>query len=259
MEYVACKVPAAPVRKRASHRSEMVNQVLFGETMMVLKEKKKWVRIKTLSDNYEGWMVNSQLEVIDEVVAKTFNPWVTTDILSTIELANQSMNIPFGSSLLGLDASDGNLIAMRFGNIEYRFSGNKTKRNEIIPNAETVKKFSMQWLNAPYLWGGRTLLGVDCSGFVQTVFKMLGIDLPRDAWQQAQHGHRVKKLKDALTGDLAFFDDKEEIVHVGILLSNEHIIHASGKVRIDMISKKGIINPDTGKRTHRLRAIRRNW
>jgi cell wall-associated NlpC family hydrolase len=103
------------------------------------------------------------------------------------------------------------------------------------------------------------MFGVDCSGFVQVIYKVMGVDLPRDAWQQAQEGTVVKKLKDAVCGDLAFFDDKDEIVHVGILLSNEEIIHASGKVKIDKIDKKGIINGDTGKRTHDLEAIKRYW
>ena len=105
--------------------------------------------------------------------------------------------------------------------------------------------------------GGRTIFGVDCSGFVQVNYKMMGIDLPRDAWQQAQEGKIVKKLKEAVCGDLAFFDDKEEIVHVGILLGTDQIIHSSGKVRIDTIDKKGIINSDTGKRSHFLRIIKR--
>jgi uncharacterized protein YgiM (DUF1202 family) len=254
MNYAACKVPAAPVRRKASHQSEMVNQVLFGETMLVLKEKKKWARVRTITDNYEGWIANIQLEPVDETMAKIVDPWVTTDLLSTLQFNNHPIHVPVGSSLLGFDGSGG-----KFGNLEYQFTGNKMKRNEIFPDVDAIEKFSKQWLNAPYLWGGRTILGVDCSGFVQTVFKMLGIDLPRDAWQQAQGGKRVKKLKEAQTGDLAFFNDKEEIVHVGLLLSNEQIIHASGKVRMDLINKKGIINSDTGKRTHRLRAIRRYW
>ncbi len=126
-----------------------------------------------------------------------------------------------------------------------------------IPNGELIIELTMKWLNAPYLWGGRTIFGVDCSGFVQVNFKMMGIDLPRDAWQQAQEGRTVKKLKEAVCGDLAFFDDNEEIVHVGILLSSDQIIHSAGKVRIDTIDKKGIINSDTGKRSHRLRLIKR--
>ncbi|HYM93825.1 MAG TPA: C40 family peptidase [Chitinophagaceae bacterium] len=254
MQYAACKVPAAPVRRKAAHQSEIVNTVLFGETVMILKEKKKWARVRVIKDNYEGWMTFNQLEEVSEEMAVAFNPWITGDLLNKLEFANNSMNVPIASSLPGFDGLQG-----KFGNIEYHFSGNKIKRNEVIPGADAVKSLSMQWINAPYLWGGRTPLGVDCSGFVQTIFKMMGIDLPRDAWQQAQVGERIKKLRDALTGDLAFFDDKEEIVHVGILLNSEQIIHASGKVRIDAITKKGIINSDTGKRTHRLRAIRRHW
>jgi hypothetical protein len=254
MEYAACKVPAAPVRRNASHKSEIVNQLLFGETMIVLKQKKKWARIKSIPDNYEGWITVSHMEEIDGSLAMQYDTWVTTDLLSAIEIGDKLMHISAGASLLGFDGAAG-----KFGTMEYRFTGNKIKRNEIIPDAGTVKKISAQWLNAPYLWGGRTPLGVDCSGFAKTVFKMLGIDLPRDAWQQAQQGKRIKKLKEALTGDLAFFNDKDEIVHVGILLNNELIIHASGKVRIDAITKKGIIHSETGKRTHRLRSIRRYW
>lgn len=253
MKYAACRVPAAPVRRKAMHQGEMVNQVLFGETMLVLKEKKKWVKIRTMADEYEGWVTLNQLEEIDEQTAASFSPWVTADLLNTIQIGDQSMNIPIASSLLGFDGGQG-----KFGKIEYRFTGDKLKRKEMILSEETITKLSAQWLNAPYLWGGRTPLGVDCSGFVQNNFKMIGIDLPRDAWQQAQEGKRVKKLGVAVAGDLAFFDDKEEIVHVGILLSSEKIIHSSGRVRIDTIDKTGIINSDTGKRTHWLKVIRRH-
>lgn len=254
MKFAACKVPVATVRKNANHKSEIVNQLLFGETMVVMKQKEKWARIKSIPDNYQGWVTISHLEEIDENLARQYNPWVTADLLSSIEVGEQSMHISVGASLIGYDGVTG-----KFGDIEYRFSGNKIKRNEIISNAENVKQLSVKWLNTPYLWGGRTPLGVDCSGFAKNIFKMLGIDLPRDAWQQAKEGKAVKKLKDARTGDLAFFDDKEEIVHVGILLSSEIIIHASGKVRIDGISKKGIVSSESGKKTHNLRTIRRYW
>ncbi len=254
MEYAACKVPASPVRKRASHKSEIVNQILFGETMFVLKEKRKWAWVKSIPENYEGWITVSHLEEIDGSLAYQKSPWVSADLLSEIETGGQKMHISAGASLLGFEDTGG-----KFGNFEYGFTGNKIKRDEVIPDEDVVKRLSMQWLNAPYLWGGRTILGVDCSGFAKTIFKMMGIDLPRDAWQQVQKGERVSKLKDARTGDLAFFNDKEEIVHVGILLSNEQIIHSSGKVRIDTITKKGIINSETGKRTHKLKAIRRYW
>ncbi len=162
------------------------------------------------------------------------------------------MQLPHGSSLPALVDGKG-----KINELDYTVEGNYINRNEQVRNEELVMQLTAQWLNAPYLWGGRTIFGVDCSGFVQVNYKMMGIDLPRDAWQQAQEGDMVKKLKDAVCGDLAFFDDKEEIVHVGILLGNDKIIHSAGKVRIDSIDKKGIINSDTGKRSHSLRVIKR--
>ncbi|MDP4263805.1 MAG: C40 family peptidase, partial [Bacteroidota bacterium] len=172
----------------------------------------------------------------------------------SLSINGKKMHIPFGSSLPGFANGLG-----RLNDMEYRYDGNFINRSAIQPDAAKLLQLTAQWLNAPYMWGGRTILGVDCSGFVQVNYKMMGIDLARDAWQQAQQGRRIKKLKEAVCGDLAFFDDKDEIVHVGILLGPGQIIHASGKVRIDEIDKKGIIRTDTGARTHFLRSIKRYW
>jgi hypothetical protein len=235
MEYAVVNVAAAPVRRKAKHQNEMVNQLLFGETVRILKTKGNlWVKISSLHDSYEGWLTRTLIEPVEEVYAKGVNEFVTTDMLGVISLNEKTMNIPLGSSLPGLVNRIGKL-----GSLSYSFTGNYLKRYDQKANAELVKQLTMRWLNVPYMWGGRTILGVDCSGFVQVNYKMMGIDLPRDAWQQAQEGKPVKKLKDAQTGDLAFFDDKDEIVHVGILLNSEQIIHASGRVRIDSIDKKG--------------------
>src|ERR1041385_3332014 len=154
MEYVACRVPAAPIRKRSDHKTEMVNQVLFGETMTVLKEKKKWARIRTTLDNYEGWVSLSQLEEVNEETAITISEWTTTDLFSVIDVANNKMNISFGASLLGWDINNG-----KFGKTKYGFTGNKIRRKENYPDVDRLSKLTHQWLNAPYLWGGRTPLG----------------------------------------------------------------------------------------------------
>lgn len=255
MEYAIVSVAAAPVRRKARHQNEMVSQLLFGEKVEILRGKGNlWVKVRSLHDDYEGWMTNTLLKKTDGKEAGKGTSFAASDILSPIVINGKKMYIPFGSSLPGFANGRG-----RLGDLDYSYDGNCINRSEMNPGSDTVVQLTTQWVNAPYMWGGRTILGVDCSGFVQVNYKMMGVNLPRDAWQQAQLGWRVKKLKEAVCGDLAFFDDKDEIVHVGILLGPDQIIHASGKVRIDKIDKKGIINSDTGKRTHFLRSIKRYW
>lgn len=255
MNYAIVTVPAAPVRRKAGHPKEMVNQLLFGEAVKILKTKGElWVKIQSLHDGYTGWITNTMLQPVEEDIANTMNGFVTTEMLSPILVDGKQMSIPVGSSLPFFEEGKGKL-----GEVEYQFSSGYLKRNEQIPSGELVSQLTMKWLNAPYLWGGRTPLGVDCSGFVQVIFKLMGIDMPRDAWQQAQVGNSIKKFSEVQPGDLAFFDNKEDIVHVGIILKDNHIIHSSGKVRIDQLTRKGIINSETGKRKLRLKAMRRVW
>ena len=255
MDYAIVAVPAAPVRRKPNHQKEMVSQLLFGEPVKVLATKGDlWLKIRSLHDDYEGWLTKTMLQPVDKNMANAKSDFVTTDLLNKISSGNMQMNIPVGSSLPFFENGKG-----RIGDMEYFFSGYFLKRGEQPPSVELIKQLTSSWLNAPYLWGGRTPLGVDCSGFVQVVFKLLGIDLPRDAWQQAQEGVAVKKIAESLPGDLAFFDNKEDIVHVGILLGEGQVIHASGKVRVDGIDKKGITNKQTASPNIRLRAIRRYW
>ncbi|MBC7947124.1 MAG: C40 family peptidase [Chitinophagaceae bacterium] len=255
MDYAVVAVPAAPVRRKANHRRELVSQLLFGEMVKILRSKGPlWVKVQSLHDHYEGWMTRNLLREISDPGKMTRTEYTSSGLLSPIHINGGIMHIPYGSSLPGFANGRGSLQGM-----EYGFTGSYVKPAEQKPGAEKVVELTTPWLNAPYLWGGRTILGVDCSGFVQVNFKMMGIDLPRDAWQQAQIGSTVKKLKDGVCGDLVFFDDRDEIVHVGILLNNTQLIHASGRVRIDEIDKKGIINGDTGKRTHSLESIKRYW
>jgi gamma-D-glutamyl-L-lysine dipeptidyl-peptidase len=253
MDYAVVSVPAAPVRRKPMHRKEMVNQLLFGETVKVLNTKGDlWVKIRSLHDGYEGWMTNTMLEAVDEATAITRSVFATTDLLSAVSVGDKKIHIPAGSSLPFFENGKG-----KSGSLAYRFTGHYFKTDEQTYSAELIRQLTGNWLNAPYLWGGRTPLGVDCSGFVQVIYKLMGIDLPRDAWQQAQEGKVVKKFSEVQTGDLAFFDNKEEIVHVGILLGNDEIIHSSGKVKIDTIDKKGIVNAANGKRELSLKAVRR--
>ena len=253
MKYAIVTVPAAPVRKKPNHRAEMSNQLLFGEAVKVLKiRQEKWLKVECLYDGYKGWLTNHLVTFTGKETAALQVSKITSNFISTIKVNGLSMNIPAGSSLIGLARKNGG-----FEQFQYEFTGDAIEPVKINSKMETLIANAHSWLNAPYLWGGKTILGVDCSGFVQTMYKLIGIPVARDAWQQAQQGTLVKNLADAQPGDLAFFDDKDEIVHVGILLGTDRIIHSAGKVRIDTIDKKGIINADTGKRTHRLKLVKR--
>lgn len=253
MSFLICMVAVCPIRAEASHRSEQVSQLLFGEICELLEGINDFVRVRVLYDNYEGWCQVSQLKEAE------FEIFATSTILAgewvnEITIDNQTMYIPFGSSLN---------FFINEKNIKSRFNI-KYKGSTIHPGADTInttrliKKLACTFLNTPYLWGGRSVFGIDCSGFTQLVFQCMNIRLLRDAYQQATQGEAVESLQKVQCGDLAFFDNEAgRITHIGILLDSNTIIHASGKVRIDPIDNLGIINYETGKRTHHLRIIKR--
>ena len=251
MNYAICNVAAAPVRKEASHRSEMVNQILFGDTMQVLEEKDEWIRIKTIYDDYEGWLTYHLIVDINEQLAKAPTEYFASSITNPITLPEQLITAPMGSSLTGFDEE----VRLLWDH-NYKYHGTYRKISAGF-NEELLLKLVYQWINAPYLWGGKTYMGVDCSGFVQTIYKVLGVKLKRDAWQQQEQCSGFLDPEEAKVGDLAFFsNDADRVIHVGIVLPLQQIIHASGKVRIDKLTKDGIINKETNKQTHKLHSIR---
>lgn len=252
--YACCNISVLPVRKEPSHRSEMVTQLLFGEKAEVLElNDRDWARIRIEWDGYEGWCKVAQLSMVSKkeyIRGAKFFAGKNTDRLI---LEEGEIWLPSGAEISGTKTSWCRKPA--------RYKGKKLEIKKLSISGETVKDAAFHYLNAPYLWGGRSTAGIDCSGLMQMAFKLCNYKLPRDASQQAQEGEMVDFLQHAQCGDLAFFDNEEgHINHVGLLLGDNQIIHAtdtSGRVVVDKIDGSGIISTFLKKRTHNLRLVKR--
>lgn len=255
--FASCSVSVAPLRREASHRSEQTSQLLYGERVEVLEHNPEtdWAFVKCAWDGYEGWCKGGQLQGIDK---KDFKKEARISINHTgaIHLEQGTLWIPAGGELTGLKNG---LIPAGIG--AAKFKGKKVAISKAECSIDALLQAAKSYLHAPYHWGGRAIGGIDCSGLVQMAFKLCGKSVLRDAAQQATMGEEVHFLSEAKPGDLAFFDNSEgRIVHVGILLSSQDIIHATdaaGRVVVDRIDNGGIISVSLKRRTHHLRSIRR--
>ena len=249
MNKFICITAVCHVRREATHKAEIVSQLLLGETAELLEETKDFLKLKCLYDSYEGWCQKSQVtEIINNI--RTTNFYIN-EAIEVVTVNKKPCRVSLATPYFKED-----IITKNF-TLQYS-SQNIINATEMVFNEENIKNLSFKYLNTPYLWGGKSVFGIDCSGFAQQVFKMFNIFLMRDAYQQAEQGEVVGFLQQAKCGDLAFFDNDEgRITHVGILLNNQTIIHSAGRVRIDNIDNAGIINTETGERTHKLRIIKR--
>ncbi len=249
---VTTLLTVCPLRAKPDDSSEMVSQLLFGECAEVIGQyKHNWTQIKCEYDGYVGWIDTKQIipekertngdtalgfEIIENVFGDEYSTWIT----------------------LGGELADFDGILGKVGGKVFRYSGQVLKVDQLEANGELIEKIARRLLNAPYLWGGRTPLGIDCSGFTQLIYKCIGIPLLRDSVDQATAGQTIDFVSASLPGDLAFFTQStDKISHVGIVLPDMHIIHASGKVRIDKMDHYGIFNGDIQEYTHRLKIIKR--
>ena len=255
MQTAVCLLPAVPIRKEPSHRSEMISQLLFGEYATIGQEKDDFVFAKCDYDDYEGWVQTKQLTFIQSNEIIQANAY-TANFATPVTKAETLFHVPFATPVF---AQKELKFSMAGHSFTYLIKPQQTwTPRQLQFSPELLPALCQPYLNAPYLWGGKSLWGTDCSGFVQQVFKLLGIKLLRDAYLQAEQGVLVSSRDDAQAGDLAFFqNEKGKVVHVGIVLTDGKIIHASGEVRIDLINDSGIINAETKKQTHRMNSIRR--
>lgn len=230
-----------PVRKEPSHRSEMVNELLYGEDLAILESAGGWLSITCLDYNYSGYIPDiTKLEEVQVQSSASFR-FVYTASSMIISREGIRLDLPRGSRVREEQTEKGCF-----------------ETPDKISSPTEVIKTARFYLGNPYRWGGRSPFGIDCSGFTQMVFMLNGLILPRDAHQQVLLGDEVAFVSEAQPGDLAFFQNENgDVTHTGILLSNSEIIHASGRVRIDNIDHHGIFNKELNRYTHTLKVIKR--
>lgn len=254
MNFGICILNAIPLRKEADDKSEMVSQILFGETIVVTDYGKHWTHIQLDFDHCEGWVHTNQIIELDKEhynKIKANNSHTLNDLITFIGDQNNNLQtISLGASLPFFKDNSFQIL-----DFKYEFEG-AVNNGEILKN--NIVKTAHLFLNTPYLWGGRTPFGIDCSGFTQMVYKINGYQLFRDSHQQATQGEVLSFIEESEPGDLAFFDNEEgEIIHAGIILANNYIIHCHEKVRIDRLDHSGIYNIDTKRHTHKLRIMKK--
>ncbi len=255
MEFGVSPLSIVPIRKEPSDSSEQISQLLFGEYFRILKKEEKWWNVQLLYDEYEGWIDAKQGVILSNIPENSISKpeAMVFDMCSGATVGSDQIPLVLGAQL---DSFDG--MHFRLAKKKGFYNGQVVYPGQNGLSIELIEKISSRYMNAPYLWGGRTPFGIDCSGFTQMVFKFLGIRLRRDAYQQEEQGTAIDWLSEARKGDLAFFDNQEgRITHVGILLSPEKIIHASGKVRIDKIDNYGIFRAEDKSYSHKLKSIKR--
>lgn len=256
MKYGICELSLVAVRRHPSDQSEMINQLIFGDLLNIIDIKDNWFLINTSPDKFEGWVDLKQITLIEkhqfEKLEKDKTVFFSDIYGKATTQSSKSINLVLGSRLPNFQNNSITII----DNI-YSIEGN-IQPDIPEPTAQNIINIATKYLGAPYLWGGRSPFGIDCSGFIQNVFAMLGINLKRDAHQQVEVGETINFVNEAKAGDLAFFDNADEkITHVGIVIDNKQLIHASGEVRIDTLDHQGIYNEKQKIYTHKLRIIKR--
>lgn len=253
LSYAFCSVPQMPVRAQPAHSAEMVTQALFGEKVELIEiNEQEWAKIRCEWDGYIGWCKLGQVTTITEKEYKKAVKHISFLHQSKLSFEDSEQHMPMGADLFGLKK-------LKDGPV--KFKGKRLATNDLMATPEKLVENALLYKNAPYLWGGRSYSGIDCSGLMQVVFKLCGMNIPRDASEQSELGDTIDFLQHSRTGDLAFFDNADgNITHVGLLIDHDHIIHAtdtSGKVVIDKIDSGGIISKLLKRRTHSLRVVKR--
>ena len=249
--FAVCRLAVVPVRRLADMVSEMTTQVRFGESVEVLEEQNRMWRVRLGQDGYEGW-VDSRQFTAPQPACPSPAAVFTRELAGWAERDTERRLLPLGSPLPGYQ--NGHFVV---GSENWRWAG-AVHQIPDAPDWEALLAESQFYLHAPYVWGGRTLWGIDCSGLVQTLLGQQGVGIGRDCIDQIEAGTAIADLSESRAGDLAFFNGvRDGGRHVGLVLDGGQVLHASGFVRIDDLRDEGIVVRETEYLSHRLTALRR--
>jgi cell wall-associated NlpC family hydrolase len=251
MEKYICENVFVPLRSGPSHKTEMLSQILFGEKYSVTDKAGSWLKIETVFDKYMGWIDTGHVQhspdesgAVGHILNRSLLCYKNDKSKLVLEAGCEVFNPDFEKKIFFA------------GTNQYNTGGEFS--SSYVSSEDSLADTAIKFINSPYIWGGRIPSGIDCSGLTQLVYKIKGIPIPRDSWNQAEVGKPVDFIDQAEPGDLVFFDnDRGKISHVGMILSRGLVIHASGRVRIDSIDHQGIFKTEIGAYSHRLRMIRR--
>ena len=255
MTISVCTLSMVPIRSGKGDKNEMVSQLLFGELVECWEKKGEWTKIRCVLDNQIGWVYSNQITQLTEQEVEEYQKELnySLEVAQAAAASDHFLPIPMGATLPKFDG-----LKFDMAGTTYSFSGQVIDPHRITPSTELLIKLAKKYLYAPYLKGGRSPFGIDSTGLVQVLFKLMGVAVPRDAYLQARKGELIDFFEQARVGDLVFFEDVNgHINHVGIIYEDGKILHCSGQVRIDKVDHYGIYHAQQEKYTHKLRVIKR--
>lgn len=248
MQYGICHLSIVPLRAAASHESEMTSQLLYGEHFKVLEDRVQWSRIRNSFDGFEAWIDKKQYRKIEEAEYYFLEE-------NDLQLSSDLIEYITDENGLLMPIAQGSVLNFAV-NLGHTYEGEKIRTS--VSKKENLINTAALYLNSPHILGGKSPFGIDCSGFTQTVYKLNGFKILRNAAEQAKQGEALSFIEESEPGDLAFFDDNEGVInHVGLMMKDNYIIHVDGKVRIDRIDHSGIFSSELKKHTHKLRVIKK--